>query len=392
MFLDLGLQPIANALLEPHELTEVEPRFPLELAFCHDCSLVQVTETIPAHVLFGRDYPYYSSFSQALLEHSRAHVNAILAERHLDSKSFVVEIASNDGYLLRNFIAAGVPVIGIDPAPGPAAAARKLGIPMLETFFSATLARRLAANGDFADVVIANNVAAHVDQINDFIEGLAILLKEDGLARLEVAYVRDMIEKCEFDTVYHEHLFYWSLTAAERLLSRHGLHVNDAERLAIHGGSIRLSVTKKPGRSTRLAALLAEEEQLGLGDIACYRAFAARADGLRSELAASIRRIRASGKRLAAYGAAAKGATLLNSIGLDHGTIEYVVDRNPAKVGKYVPGVKVPIRPVDTLVLDRPDFVLVLAWNFAVEIIRENGNYTRQGGQFIVPAADRPSL
>jgi len=392
MFLDLGMQPIANALLEPGQLTAVEPRFPLELAFCHDCSLVQVTETIPAPVLFGQDYPYYSSFSQALLDHSRAHVSAIVAERHLDSASFVVEIASNDGYLLRNFIAAGVPVIGIDPAPGPAAAARKLGIPMIETFFSATLARRLAANGDFADVVIANNVAAHVDQINDFIEGLAILLKEDGLARLEVAYVRDMIEKCEFDTVYHEHLFYWSLTAAERLFSRHGLHLNDAERLAIHGGSVRLSVTKKPGRSTRLAALLAEEQQLGLGDIAYYRAFATRADELRNELAASIRRIRSSGKRLAAYGAAAKGATLLNSIDLDQGTIEYVVDRNPAKVGKYLPGVKLPIRSVDTLVLDKPDFVLVLAWNFAVEIIRENENYASQGGQFIVPAADRPSL
>jgi hypothetical protein len=391
-FLDLGSQPIANALLETGQLTEVEPRFPLELAFCHDCALVQVTKTIPADVLFGRDYPYYSSYSEALLEHSRAHVRALLAERRLDSSSFVVEIASNDGYLLHNFIAAGVPALGIDPAAGPVAAAQKRGVPTVQAFFSADFARRLVASGYRADVIVANNVAAHVDRINDFIEGLAILLKDHGLARIEVAYVRDMIEKCEFDTIYHEHLFYWSITAVTRLLSRHGLHLNDAERLAIHGGSIRLSVSKAPGRSMRLAALLAEEEELGFGDIAHYRTFAERVNELRNELRASIRQIRGDGKRLAAYGAAAKGATLLNSIDLDAGTIEYVVDRNPAKVGKYLPGVRVPIRPVDTLVRDKPDFVLVLAWNFAVEIIRENENYARQGGRFIVPAVNRPSL
>ncbi len=387
-FLDLGSQPIANALLEERQLGEPEPSFPLELAFCHDCGLVQVTETIPPDVLFGRDYPYYSSFSPD----SRDHVRRILAERALDSNSLVVEVASNDGYLLGNFIEAGIPVLGIDPAAGPVAAAAKRGVPTLQAFFGTELARKLAAEGKRADVIIANNVAAHVDQINDFIEGFAILLKDDGFARLEVAYLRDMIEKCEFDTVYHEHLFYWSIAAMERLLSRHGLHLNDAERLPIHGGSIRLTTSKKPGRSERLTGLLAEEADLGMGDLSYYLSFAAHVEQLRQTLHASVRQMRSEGARLAAYGAAAKGATLLNYMKFESGVVEYVVDRNPAKVGKYLPGVKVPIRSVETLTIDRPDYVLVLAWNFAAEIIQQNQDYARMGGQFILPVAERPSL
>ena len=393
IFLDLGSQPIANALLEERDLGEPEPRFPLQLAFCHDCGLVQVTETIPPDVLFGRDYPYYSSFSPALLEHSRNHVDRIRTERALDSTSLVVEVASNDGYLLKNFVDAGIPVLGIDPAAGPVAAARKRGVPTEHAFFGAALARELAANGKRADVIIANNVAAHVDRINDFIEGFAILLKEDGFARIEVAYLRDMIEKCEFDTIYHEHLFYWSIAAMERLLARHGLCLNDAEHMAIHGGSIRLTLSKRPGRSARLVALLAEEAALGMDDIAYYQSFANQVEQLRAELIESIDRIRADGSRLAAYGAAAKGATLLNYMAFNRGVIEYVVDRNPAKVGKYLPGVKLPIRPVETLAQDKPDYVLILAWNFAREIIGQNDDYTSLGGKFILPVQEhRPSL
>jgi hypothetical protein len=391
-FLDLGSQPLANALLEERQLSEAEPCFPLELAFCRDCSLVQVTETIPPDVLFGRDYPYYSSFSPALLAHSRDHVQRILTESTLDSRSLVVEVASNDGYLLSNFLEAGIPVLGVDPAAGPVAAACKRGVPTLQAFFGAELARKLAAEGTHADVMIANNVVAHVDQINDFIEGFAILLKDEGLARLEVAYLRDMIEKCEFDTVYHEHVFYWSVAAMERLLSRHGLHLNDAERLPIHGGSIRLTTSKKPGKSERLTGLLAEEASLGMDDLSYYRSFAAHVEDLRQTLHASIQQKRSEGARLAAYGAAAKGATLLNYMKFESGVLEYVVDRNPAKVGKYLPGARLPIRPVETLTLERPDYVLVLAWNFATEIIQQNQEYTRMGGQFILPVAERPSL
>lgn len=391
VFLDLGSQPLANALLEERQLGELEPRFPLQLAFCHNCSLVQVTETIAPEVLFGRDYPYYSSYSPALLEHSRQNVRQLLEERRLDSASLVVEVASNDGYLLKNFLDAGIPVLGIDPASGPVANARKRGVPTEQAFFGADFARTLAERGDRADVMIANNVAAHVASINDFIQGFAILLKDDGIARLEVAYLRDMIDKCEFDTVYHEHFFYWSILAMDRLVARHGLHLNDAERIAIHGGSLRLTLSKRPGRSQRLKDLLAEEATLGMGGIAYYRSFAERVAEQRAKFRESIRQIRADGSRLAAYGAAAKGATLLNYMGLDRGDIEYVVDRNPAKVGKYLPGVKLPILPVETLMRDKPDYVLVLAWNFASEIIRQNQDYASMGGKFILPVQG-PSL
>lgn len=392
-FLDLGLQPIANALLDVAQLGDTEPRFPLELAFCHDCGLVQVTETLPPDILFGHDYPYFSSFSPALLAHSRKHCEQILRERALSADtSLVVEVASNDGYLLGNFVDAGIPVLGIDPAAGPVAAARRRGVPTLQAFFGAEVARSLAAEGKRADVMIANNVAAHVGSINDFIEGFAILLKDDGFARLEVAYLRDMIEKCEFDTVYHEHLFYWSVGALDRLTSRHGLYLNDAERLPIHGGSIRVTMSRMRGRSTRLAGLLAEEATLGMDDLAYYLSFAGRVEQLKLVLHDSVRKMRSMGARLAAYGAAAKGATLLNYMDFGPEVVEYVVDRNPAKIGKYIPGVRTPILPVEALTRDRPDYVLILAWNFAAEIMQQNREYAELGGQFILPAAERPSL
>jgi C-methyltransferase C-terminal domain/Putative zinc binding domain/Methyltransferase domain len=387
-FLDLGVQPIANALLDEERLHDPEPKFPLQLAFCRDCCLVQVTETIPPDVLFGRDYPYYSSFSAALLAHSREHVQTILAQRKLGQDGLVIEVASNDGYLLQNFTAAGVPVLGIDPAAGPASAARERGVPTMQAFFGTTLARELAAQGKQADVMIANNVVAHVDAINDFVGGFALLLKEDGFARLEFAYLRDLIEKCEFDTVYHEHLFYHSITAIEPLFLRHGLHLNDAERLSIHGGSLRITVSKRPARSERLAVLKQEETALGMGDVSYYLTFSKRVERLRERLARFLREERANGARIAAYGAAAKGATLLNYVGLGPEVIEYVVDRNSHKVGKYMPGVKLPIRSVEALMNDRPDRILILAWNFGAEIIEQNREYVRQGGRFIVPVPE----
>ncbi len=387
-FLDLGVQPIANALLDRGDLAQPEPRFPLQLAFCEDCALVQVTETIPAEVLFGRDYPYFSSFSAALLEHSREHVQSLLEERELGPNSLVVEIASNDGYLLQNFVAAGVPVLGIDPAEGPVRAARERGIPTMQAFFGADLARKLASEGKRADVMIANNVAAHVDSINDFIEGFATLLKDDGLARMEFAYLRDLIEKCEFDTVYHEHLFYHSATALEPLFRRHGLYLNDVERLKIHGGSLRITVSKKPGKSPRLLTILQEEASLGMNTIGYYQQFSERVSQLRVKLIQLLEQERAKGFRIAAYGAAAKGATLLNYTGLKPGLIEYVVDKNTHKVGKYMPGVQLQIRPVETLTSDRPDYVLILAWNFGSEIMAQSRDYTDLGGRFVLPVPE----
>ena len=387
-FLDLGVQPIANALLDEDHLHDPEPKFPLELAFCHDCALVQVTQTIPPDVLFGRDYPYYSSFSPALLEHSRDHVRAIMAQRKLTRDSLVIEVASNDGYLLHNFVEAGVPVLGIDPAAGPAATARDRGVPTLQAFFGAELARELVAQGTQADIMIANNVVAHVDAINDFVAGFALLLKENGFAKLEFAYLRDLIEKCEFDTIYHEHLFYHSITAIEPLFLRHGLYLNDAERLSIHGGSLRITVSKRPGSSERLLALRQEEAAMGMQDISYYASFSSRVAQLRDRLGKLLREERGKGARLAAYGAAAKGATLLNYVGLGRDVIEFVVDRNSHKVGKYMPGVKLPIRSVDSLLSDRPDYVLILAWNFGAEIIRQNSDYSQRGGRFILPVPE----
>jgi C-methyltransferase C-terminal domain/Putative zinc binding domain/Methyltransferase domain len=387
-FLDLGVQPIANALLDEEHLHDPEPRFPLELAFCRDCGLVQVTQTIPPDVLFGHDYPYYSSFSPALLTHSREHVRAILAQRKLGPDSLVIEVASNDGYLLQNFVGAGVPVLGIDPAAGPATAAREHGIPTIQAFFGTELARELAMQGKQADIMIANNVVAHVDAINDFVAGFPLLLKDDGFARLEFAYLRDLIEKGEFDTVYHEHLFYHSITAIEPLFLRHGLYLNDAERLSIHGGSLRITVSKRPGKTERLVSMQQEEATLGMGDISYYLSFSYRVEQLRGRLVKFLQDERAKGARLAAYGAAAKGATLLNYAGLGPDIIEYVVDRNSHKVGKYMPGVKLPIRPVESLIRDRPDCVLILAWNFGAEIIEQNREYVRQGGRFILPVPE----
>jgi SAM-dependent methyltransferase len=385
IFLDLGLQPIANALLDEVSVTEPEPCFPLELAFCRHCGLVQVTETVPANVLFGKDYPYYSSFSPALLVHSRAHVLSLLAERSLGPESLAVEIASNDGYLLQNFVEAGVPVLGIDPARGPVKAAQDRGVPTLQAFFCARLARELKAESKQADLIVANNVAAHVDMLNDFIEGFAILLKEDGIARLEFAYLRDLIENCEFDTIYHEHLFYYSLTAFEPLLSRHRLYLNDAERLSIHGGSLRITVSKQPGKSDRLILLQNEEVALGMHELGYYESFSARVKKICERLTRLLRAQRSSGARIAAYGAAAKGATLLNSLGMEPDAIKSVVDRNVHKVGKYMPGIKLPIRAVEYLERDQPDYVLILAWNFGAEIIAENQGYKQRGGRFILP-------
>ncbi len=387
-FLDLGLQPIANALVEPDRVGQPEDRYPLEVAHCADCALVQVTESLPPEVLFGRDYPYFSSFSPALLKHSRDHALALIAERGLGPDSLVVEVASNDGYLLKNFVERGVPVLGIDPAEGPARAAVAAGVETLNTFFDRALAERLAGEGRRADVILANNVAAHVDGINAFVAGFAPLLKDDGIVEIEVAYLLDLVESCAFDTIYHEHVFYHSLTALEPLFQRHGLHMNDVERLDIHGGSIRVRFSRHPGKTDRLLAQLGEESRLGMAGIGFYADFADRVAAVGRDLRALVGRLRAEGARIAAYGAAAKGATLLNYAGLTAAELAYVVDRNTHKVGKYMPGTGLEIRPVEALREDRPDYLLLLAWNFGREIMRQNQDFADAGGRFILPVPE----
>lgn len=383
--LDLGRQPLANALVELEDIGRPEAVFPLEVMLCEDCGLVQVTETVPSEILFRQNYPYYSSFIPALMTHSREHALLLIEERGLGANDLVVEVASNDGYLLRNFVEAGIPVLGIDPAQGPAEAAEKVGVPTLATFFDADLARSLAAENKRPSVILGNNVLAHVSDINAFVEGFSILLAEDGIAEFEFPYLLDLIDQCAFDTIYHEHFFYYSLHSLKPLFGRHGLHLNDALKLDIHGGSLRLRVSRKEGTSARLDTLIAEEQRLGVDTLAYYETFAARAETIRRELVELLLGLKAEGKTIAAYGAAAKGATLLNFAGLPKGTIDFTVDRNAHKVGKAMPGIQLEICPVETLLTQRPNYLLILAWNFAEEIVQQQEAYHDLGGQFIVP-------
>jgi hypothetical protein len=381
--LDLGQQPLANALLDPDDSNGAEPLFPLEVVLCSECGLLQVSEDVPPEILFGQDYPYFSSFIPALLAHSRDHAMQLIEERSLGPGNLVVEIASNDGYLLQNFVEKGIPVLGIDPAAGPAQEALKIGVPTVIDFFGANLATKLKADGNRASVMLANNVLAHVNDINDFVKGFSILLAEDGIAEFEFPYVRDLIETCAFDTIYHEHVFYYSLAALEPLFARHGMYLNDAQSLSIHGGSLRLRVSKQPGKSQNLLRLQAEEERLGLGGLEYYRSFGRRVERLRDDLRAMLQDIRTNGKTIAAYGAAAKGATLLNYAALPGETIAYVVDRNTHKVGKLMPGVRLPIKAVDELASSPPDYLLILPWNFAEEIVSQQRAFHDQGGVFL---------
>ncbi|MCE5328558.1 MAG: class I SAM-dependent methyltransferase [Planctomycetaceae bacterium] len=383
--LDLGAMPLADGLLTGEQLGQAEARYPLELAFCPDCTLVQIVETVPPEVLFGADYPYFSSFSAALLEHSRDNALNLIAQRRLNAHSLVVEIASNDGYLLKNFLERQIPVLGIDPAAGPVRAAREIGVPTLQEFFSLDLARRLTDEGKRADVIIANNVLAHVADTNGIVAGMAVLLKDGGVVVIEVPYLRELIDHCEFDTIYHEHLCYFSVTAVDRLARRHGLYLNRVQQLPIHGGSLRLFLELKDRRRSSVTEMLAAEAALGMDRVDYYRTFARRVAALQHRLRRLLGRLQSQGRSIAAYGAAAKGAIMLNSARVGQDIIRYVVDRNVHKQGKYMPGVHIPIDAPQRIMEDKPDYVLVLPWNFKDEILRQCQEYRDQGGRFIIP-------
>jgi len=386
--LDLGCQPIANALLSEGQLDQPEAKFPLAVAFCPVCGLLQVTQTVPPDVLYRRDFPYFSSSSPALLRHSAEHVEALVREYKLGPHSLVVEVGSNDGYLLRNLVERGIGCLGIDPADGPAARANAIGVPTIHDFFGSRSAEQLASEGKLADVVIANNVVAHVDDINDFVAGFARILEPTGSAIFEFAYALDMIERCEFDTIFHEHLFYHTLHGLTPLFSRHGLYLNKVERLPIHGGSLRLTVSRARWRSKELDTLFAHEAALGVARLSFYEDFADRVRRLRDSLATLLVAEKAKGKRIACYGAAAKGAMMVNQLNLGEGFFEFVADANVYKQGKYLPGQRIPIRHPDQLVARQPDYVLLLAWNFAGEVLRQQAGYRQRGGSFIIPVPE----
>ncbi|HEV2270524.1 MAG TPA: class I SAM-dependent methyltransferase [Steroidobacteraceae bacterium] len=388
VFLSLGNMPLSDGFLAPDDLAREEPRFPLDVAFCRDCALAQILETVPPEELFGADYPYFSSFTDALLKHSQANVAARIAERRLDGGSLVVELASNDGYLLQYYRAQGVPVLGIDPAPGPVAAARARGVDTLQAFFGRDLAMRLAAEGRRADVIHANNVLAHVADTNGFVSGIGALLKADGVAVIEVPYVKDLIDHGEFDTIYHEHLCYFSVTALTRLFRRHGLALQRVEPLAIHGGSLRLFVGKQEGGDRSVAQYLQAERQAGVDDYEYYTGFSARVGRIRNGLVALLGKLKQDGARIAGYGAAAKGTILLNFADLGGGMLEFVADRNVHKQGRYIPGVRLPIVSPDRILEAQPDYLLILPWNFKEEIMQQQAEYRRRGGRFIVPVPE----
>lgn len=386
VILDLGSTPIANALLAANSPHADEKSYPLALAFCESCSLVQLAYELPAETIFDADYPYYSSFSSELADHARRHVDDLLQTRALTADSTVVELGSNDGYLLKHFVTHGVRVLGIDPSPGPAQEAEKVGVPTVTEFFNAQLATKLRDEGVVADVIIASNVMAHVPDLNGFVEGMAILLAEDGLITVENPYLRDLIDNNEFDGIYHEHFCYFSCTAVDVLMRRHGLYINDIEYFPnLHGGTLRWQVGTHDSPSSSVRRYLDEEHERGMDSLSFYASFRTTIDDVCDVLRTILEKLHEEGKTVAAYGAAAKGATLLNVLGAHVGHIRYVVDRNWHKQNKLMPGVHLLINDPSILDRDPPDYLLILAWNFKDEIMAQLASYSERGGKFIVP-------
>jgi SAM-dependent methyltransferase len=385
--LSLGCTPLANALLSADQLTQPEPSFPLDLVLCTSCSLVQITETVPSEQLFG-EYLYFSSFSDTMLRHACTLVERVVVERGLGSTNRVVEIASNDGYLLQYYQRAGVQVLGVEPARNIARVAQEKGIPTVCEFFGADVAARLAKDGMRADVIHAHNVLAHVPDLNGMVKGIATLLATGGVAIVEAPYVRELIDRTEFDTIYHEHLCYFSLTAVDFLFRRHGLSIVDVEIVSIHGGTLRVFATgtaEKLAVSEAVKTLLAEEDSWGINQPASYREFSDNVRGIRSELRSMLAGLKREGHTVAAYGASAKGSTLLNYSGIGAETLDFVADRSTVKQGRFTPGTHLPIYSAERLLEEMPDYVLLLTWNFVEEILEQQAEYRARGGKFVVP-------
>lgn len=386
-FVDLGSSPPSNAYLTVDALSAPETYFPLRVLVCTNCWLVQTEDFARADQLFSHDYAYFSSISKSWLKHAADYAQMITARLGLGKKSFVIEVASNDGYLLKNFVAAGIPCLGIEPTESTAIAAESLGIPVLREFFGIALAKRLAVEGKQADLIAGNNVYAHVPDINDFSAGLKAALKPGGIITLEFPHLMRLIEYTQFDTIYHEHFSYLSLHAVSHIFASVGLRIWDVEEISTHGGSLRIygcHADDVRGDTKHVSRILAEETQRGLRDPAVYRDFQPRADRVKNDLLVFLMNQKRAGNSVAAYGAAAKGNTLLNYGGVKPDLLPYVCDAAPSKQGKYLPGSRIPVLSPTTLRERRPDYVLILPWNIADEVIAQHGYARDWGARFAV--------
>ncbi len=389
VFTDLGMHPLCERIIPPQRALEMEPFYPLRVLVCEHCLLVQVPECASAAEIFDDEYPYFSSFSDSWVEHARRFVESSIDRLGLGEHSLAVEIASNDGYLLQWFVKAGVPCFGVEPAGNVARAAEERGVTSIVRFFGQQTARDLVADGHRADLLIGNNVLAHVPDINDFVAGLAILLAPRGAISMEFPHLLRLIEGTQFDTIYHEHFSYLSLGVVERIFARHGLAVYDVEELPTHGGSLRVHAQHAdsgPHPSTaRLAALRISEDDFGLSRLETYTRFDERVQAVKHGLLEFLLAARREGKTVVGYGAPGKGNTLLNYCGIKPDLLEYTVDRNPYKHGKLCPGSRIPILPVEAIGETRPDYVLILPWNLTTEITRQMAFIATWGGRFVVP-------
>lgn len=387
VFLDLGFAPPSNAYLSAAELNKPERYYPLKLFVCEHCWLVQTEDYAEVDELFSHDYAYFSSVSQSWLAHAARYTGMITSRIGLSKSSHVIEVASNDGYLLKNFVAAGIPCLGIEPTASTAAAAEKLGIPILREFFGQALAQRLVSEGKQADLILGNNVYAHVPDINDFTAGLKTALKAGGTITLEFPHLMRLIEHTQFDTVYHEHFSYLSLYSVSQIFARAGLRIFDVEELPTHGGSLRVYGCHSDDvrvTAPAVASMLAEESNRGMRSLETYQAFQSRADRVKDDLLLFLIEQKRAGKRVAGYGAAAKGCTLLNYAGIKTDLFPYVCDAAPSKQGKYLPGTHVPILHPDALRERKPDIVLILPWNIQAEVTQQMAHIREWGGKFAV--------
>ena len=386
-FLDLGFAPPSNAYLTVDDLTRPEKYYPLKVKVCHHCWLVQTEDHAQVDELFSPDYAYFSSTSSGWLAHAAQYAQTMIDQLGLNKNSHVIEVAANDGYLLKNFVAANIPCLGIEPTASTAAAAEQLGIPVRREFFGDALGKRLAAEGKQADLIAGNNVYAHVPDINDFTHGLKAALKPAGTITLEFPHLMQLLAHTQFDTVYHEHFSYLSLFTVSRIFQAAGLRVRHVEQLPTHGGSLRIfgcHADDVRATTPAVTALLAEEAERGLQSLETYKSFQLRANQVKDDLLAFLIEQKRAGKTVAAYGAAAKGNTLLNYAGVRPDLLTFVCDAAAAKQGKFMPGSHIPILPPSAMGDEKPDFVLILPWNIAAEVRQQNSFISEWGGQFVV--------